>query len=66
MSEMEIRVADALVLKPGDRVLLMTTRLMSRMEMDEARGRLAGLFPGVTFAFGSGIESAAVLRDEVA
>lgn len=64
MKELEIRVADALVLKPGDQVLLTMSRPMSMAEADEARHRLGQIFPDVKFAFASGVQSVTVLRAE--
>jgi hypothetical protein len=58
MPELKIEVAEALILKPGDRVLLLVQRNWTNQFVDQARSVLGERFPDVTFAFVSGVERA--------
>ena len=58
--DLKIEVADALVMKPGDRVLLLVSDRWTREFVAEASYVLRERFPDVTFAFVSGVDKAII------
>lgn len=61
----EVVLAEALVIRPGDRVLV-TLRAsdITDEEGDEVREKLRDRFPGADFTLMSGVESLAALRGD--
>jgi hypothetical protein len=66
VDELKIEVAEALILKPGDRVLLLLRDgyHWTREFVDQANRVLGERFPDVTFGFVDGVERAVIERDE--
>jgi uncharacterized protein YmfQ (DUF2313 family) len=62
MDELKIEVAEALIVKPGDRVLLLLKEHSgwSMETVERANALLKERFPDTTFAFVSDIEKAVV------
>lgn len=60
MDELKIEVAEALVLKPGDRVLLLVGANWPMEYVDRAQSVLKERFPDVAFAFASGVDQAVI------
>ena len=54
------------VVRPGDRVLLVTSDAMDQVTAEQAKARLARDFPGVEFTIASRIDAVVVQRPEPA
>jgi hypothetical protein len=66
LDELKIEVAEALIVKPGDRVLLLLREHSgwSMETVDMAQALLKERFPDVTFAFISDIDSAVLAEGQ--
>jgi hypothetical protein len=61
VDQLKIEVAEALVLKPGDRVLLLIEQgAWTGDHIERAHEFLKGRFPDVQFTFMSGVERAVI------
>jgi hypothetical protein len=57
-------IQSATILNPGDRVLVVVGRDLTQRQSDNMSQRLADWFPGVDFAFLSGVEDVVVKPTE--
>ena len=57
-------IQSATILKPGDKVLLVVAQMLSQRQADNLSQRIADRFPGIDFAFVSGVEDVVVKPTE--